>query len=465
METVIAFIVGVLVVVGGVALSIGLHELGHLYWAKRFGVRVGQWMIGFGPTLFSRRFGETEYGVKAVPLGGYISMAGMYPPSAEERADTARGRHEDGAPVRPGDTAPHARAATTGFFNALVQDVPDDPSLRKLERQNEDGRTFYALAPWKRIIIMLGGPVMNLLIGLVCAVIVLCAFGIGQPTLTVGSVSKCVVPQTASGSTSCAGRDPSPAAAAGLKPKDRIVGVDGTAVSSWSQATTIIRESAGDTIPLVVERGGERRNLEITPITNTVAVTDAYGQPVKDESGKTITQRVGFVGMGSTYAVQQQPATAVVPYVWNNVTSVGNIIIHYPQRIVQVVQAAFGGGERDPNGPISVVGVGRLAGEVAATDQAPIASRVASLISIIGSVNIALFVFNLVPLLPLDGGHVIGALWESIRRRLAKLLHRPDPGPVDISKAIPVTLAVTAILGLTSALLIYADIVNPIKLL
>ncbi|MBI5160568.1 MAG: site-2 protease family protein [Micrococcales bacterium] len=459
----IAFIVGVLVIVVGVAFSIGLHELGHLFFAKRFGVRVGQWMIGFGPTLFSRKLGETEYGVKAIPLGGYISMAGMYPPSKQERAATAAGRHEDGDPVRPGDAAPHSRAATTGFFNALVQDVPDDPSLRRLE--HEDQRVFYRLSPWKRIVIMLGGPAMNLLIGLVCAVIVLMGFGILQPSLTVGSVSRCVVPQTAAGQgQSCDGRAPSPAAAAGIRPGDRIVSVAGSPASSWDQATAIIRRSDGKSIPVTVERDGARRTLDVTPITNTVAVTDAFGQPVKDGSGTVVTQRVGFVGMGSEYSIQQQPVTAVVPYVWANVTGVGNIILNFPQRIVQVAQAAFGGQDRDPNGPISVVGVGRLAGEVAAADQAPIASRAASLISIVGSVNIALFVFNLVPLLPLDGGHVLGALWEALRRRLAKLIRRPDPGPVDISKAIPVTLVVTGVLGVTSALLIYADIVNPIRL-
>lgn len=451
METVIAFIVGVLVVVVGVALSIGLHELGHLFFAKRFGVRVGQWMIGFGPTLFSRKFGETEYGVKAIPLGGYISMAGMYPPSKSEREAPSDSR-----------TTPHSRAATTGFFNALVQDEPEDPSLRRLER--EDARVFYALSPWKRIVVMLGGPVMNLLIGFVCAAIVLSGFGILQPTLTVGSVSRCVVPQTASGAQqSCAGRPASPAAAAGIRPNDRIVSVGGTAVASWEQATTIIRRSAGRTIPVTLERNGVSRTVELSPISNTVQLADRNGQPLRDASGAVITKRVGFVGMGPQQTVQRQPLTAVPSFVWSNVTSVGTIILNFPQRIVQVAQAAFGGQARDPNGPISVVGVGRIAGE-AATTNSPIAARAAFLINLIGSVNIALFVFNLVPLLPLDGGHVVGALWEALRRRLAKLIRRPDPGPVDISKAIPVTLAVTGILGLTSALLIYADIVNPIRL-
>ena len=105
---VVAFIVGVVVLVVGLAVSIALHEIGNLVPAKRFGVRVGQYMVGFGPTLWSRRRGETEYGVKAIPLGGYISMAGMYPPSPAARA-------ADGGTV--------SGRVGGGFFATMVQDA------------------------------------------------------------------------------------------------------------------------------------------------------------------------------------------------------------------------------------------------------------------------------------------------------------------------------------------------------
>jgi membrane-associated protease RseP (regulator of RpoE activity) len=132
---------------------------------------------------------------------------------------------------------------------------------------------------------------------------------------------------------------------------------------------------------------------------------------------------------------------------------------------VQVAQAAFGGEERDPNGPIGVIGVGRIAGEVTSLDTAPVASRAFMLLSILGGLNIALFVFNLIPLLPLDGGHVAGAIWESVRRRFAKWFKLPDPGPVDIARLIPLTMVIVVILGASSLLLAYADIFNPVDLL
>jgi len=440
-ETVLLYVLGVLIIVVGLALSIGLHELGHLIPAKLFGVRVSQYMIGFGPTLFSRRRGETQYGLKAIPLGGYISMDGMYPAA------------------RKGGMA---RNATTGVFDTLVQDAG---SLREDGIVDvDDHRAFFRLPVYKRVIIMLGGPIMNLLIAVVLFAVLLCGFGVAQASTTVGSVSQCVLSATSDRQTCEPGDTAAPGLAAGLKPGDRLVSLRGTAITSWDQATAIIRQSAGNDLPIVVERDGAPVTLAATPLLTERYVTDANGTIVKNDAGAPVTQKVGFLGIGPATEVVQQPITAVLPAVGTNIANVVHLILNLPQRMVDIVNAAFGPGQRDPNGPVSVVGVGRIAGEITSLNSVPVLERASALVGLVASLNIALFVFNLIPLMPLDGGHVAGALIEGIRRGFAKLFRRPDPGPIDITRLIPLTLAVTVILGAMSLLLIYADIVKPITI-
>jgi membrane-associated protease RseP (regulator of RpoE activity) len=186
---------------------------------------------------------------------------------------------------------------------------------------------------------------------------------------------------------------------------------------------------------------------------------------VTDASGEPVTVQAGFVGMSPATETVQQPVTAVLPAVGENVAGVAGIILNLPQRIIDVANAAFGPGERDPNGPISVVGVGRVAGEIASLDEIPLASKAAGLVGILASLNIALFVFNMIPLLPLDGGHIIVALWDGIKRAWAKIFRRPPPAPVDATKLVPLTVVVATLLIAMGALLLVADLFNPVQLL
>lgn len=440
MDSVILFIVGVLVIALGLLVSIALHEWGHYYPAKKFGVYISQFMIGFGPTLFSRTKGDTEYGIKAVPLGGYVAMAGMY------------------APTQPGGKP---EASTTGFFDQVVGESAAPQAATELDI---DTRSFYRLPLYRRIIIMLGGPVMNLLIAIVLYAVVLMGFGVPSLSLTVGSVSECVVPATESRSE-CLPDDPAaPGAAAGILPGDRILSVAGEPVDEWFRVTEIIRTSPGRPVALVVDREGAQVQLSVTPLLSERYAFDESGEILVDESGNPVVEYVGFVGIGSSFVNERQNVTTVLPAVWDNVVGVVRIIVTLPERLVDVAQAAFGTQERDPNGPLSVVGVGRIAGEIASVDSLAVRDRVSSLIGILASLNVALFVFNLIPLLPLDGGHVAVGLYEGAKRRIYRALGKSDPGPVNASKLIPVTLVVVAILGSMSLLLMYADIVNPIRL-
>jgi membrane-associated protease RseP (regulator of RpoE activity) len=444
--TALLYLAGVVAFAVAIAVSIGLHEVGHLAPAKRFGVRVTQYMIGFGPTVWSRKSGDTEYGVKAIPLGGYIRMIGMFPP-------------------KRGDDPRFLRRSSTGRLSVLA-DQARAQSMEELKAGDED-RVFYKLSVPKKVVVMMGGPTMNLLIAAVLLTITTSVLGMPAATTTLGVVNDCVLPASAT-TTSCSPSDPkAPASAAGLRPGDRIVSYAGVPITSWNRLHDQIRVSRGTAVPVVVERAGRQLTLSITPIVTDRPVYDAQGRPEKTATGQVRTERIGFLGVSPTQQLRRESVTAVPGVLWQGLSGTAGVVLRIPQKMVGVAQAAFGSGQRDPNGPVSIVGVGRITGE--ATTQAPDSGFgwrgwLVFYFGIIAALNIALFIFNLIPLLPLDGGHVAGALWEGARRTVARLRHRADPGPTDVARLLPIAYAASAVLIAMSVLLIYADIVNPINL-
>jgi membrane-associated protease RseP (regulator of RpoE activity) len=426
------FVVGIVIFFFGLLASIALHELGHLSFAKLFGVRVPQYMVGFGPTMWSRHNGETEYGIKWIPLGGYIRMIGMLPP-----------RREDA----PG----MVRNSSTGPFQSLIESARG-ASLEEVGPGDEN-RVFYNKKWWQKVLIMFAGPLMNLVLAFVFISVVMMAIGLSTQQPVVGEVATCTIPVAQAGRECTAKDQVTPAAKAGLKPGDRFLSYDGHKIKSYTGLQELIRASAGRTVPVVVRRGTQNLSVNIPITTNQLpSLTD----PSK-------TQTVGYLGIGPTIARERGGPGAVVKQMTTLTTRTVGSLVEMPEKMVGVWNAAFGDKKRDPNGPIGVVGASRIGGQIAASDE-PGLDKLAFFLMTLGTVNFAIGMFNLVPLLPLDGGHIAGALWEGLKRLLARATRRPDPGHVDVAKALPLTYAMAVVIITMGALLIYADLVNPVRL-
>jgi membrane-associated protease RseP (regulator of RpoE activity) len=431
-------LLGIVIFAVGILFSIAWHEIGHLVPAKRFGVKVTQYMVGFGPTVWSRRRGETEYGIKAIPLGGYIRMIGMFAP-------------------RRGEDPSRLRASSTGPFRAMVDDARRS-SLEEV-RPGDEHRVFYRLSVPKRVVVMLGGPVMNLVLGAVLLGVAMS--GIGQPriatSLRIEAVSQCVRPASQAQSGCHKGDREAPAAAAGIQRGDVITSFDQTPVGSWDDLSQRIRAfPAGTPVRIGLLRDGVAQTVTVSLARTTQA--GSGGTPPKDVSFLGVTPRQVISGR-DTLPVAQLPGQ-----LWTNVAQTGAAVVKVPQRMVGIWQAAFGGGQRQLDGPVGMVGVTRIGGELASDHELPFYAKASSLVALLGSVNLALFVFNLIPLLPLDGGHVAGALFEGLRRQLARLRGFADPGPADVARMLPIAYTVAVLLIGMSGLLLYADLVNPIRL-
>ncbi|MDQ0598538.1 membrane-associated protease RseP (regulator of RpoE activity) [Streptomyces canus] len=432
--TTLMFILGIAVFALGLLVSIAWHELGHLSTAKLFGIRVPQYMVGFGPTIWSRNKGETEYGVKAIPFGGYIRMIGMFPPGADGKLE----------------------ARSTSPWRGMIEDARS-AAYEEL-KPGDENRMFYTRKPWKRVIVMFAGPFMNLILAIALFLTVLMGFGIQQQTTDVASVSPCVISQSENRDTCKKTDAASPAAAAGMKKGDKIVSFAGVQTDDWNTLSDLIRDSAGKTVAIVVDRDGKEVPLQAKIATNLVAKKDSNGAYVEGEYVKA-----GFLGFSAATGVVKQDFGDSVVWMTDRVGDAVDSLAALPSKIPALWDAAFGDGQREPDSPMGVVGAARVGGEIATLDI-PASQQLAMFVMLLAGFNLSLFLFNMLPLLPLDGGHIAGALWESLRRNVAKVLRRPDPGPFDVAKLMPVAYVVAGIFICFTVLVLIADVVNPVRI-
>lgn len=387
-------VLGVLAFVLGLLVSIMLHEAGHLVTAKRFGMKATEYFVGFGPRVWSFRRGETEYGIKAIPAGGYVKITGM----------------------------------------AQEEDLPPE----------DEPRSFYRKPAWQRAIVLGSGSAVHFLIALVLLFLMASAIGLPGNSRTVGEVSPCV-PQ--GGSAECTSSDPrSPAARAGLQEGDRIVAFAGERVEGWQELEGAIEEHGSGEATLTVVRDGERRSLD--------ADLASRGQ------GR------GFLGVSPEVRIDRLGPMEGVVFAGDSfgrfIVATAQVFAALPQAIPDLFSADRGEGSPG-TGVASVVGVARASGGLF-SDAGSWPVMLFLFSSIMVSVNISVGILNLLPLMPLDGGRLAVLGFERARTGLYRLFGRADPGPVDITKLLPVTSLVIILLIGFGVMLILADIVNPVTL-
>jgi membrane-associated protease RseP (regulator of RpoE activity) len=393
-------LLGWVIFIVALLFSVMLHETGHFVTAKKFGMKATRYFIGFGPTIWSKQRGETEYGIKALPLGGFVKIIGM---------------------------------------TSIDEVDPED-----------EARSFRRAPAWQRLIVLAAGSFMHFVLAFV--LIFGLALGIGienDNTSQLGTVAACVpaTSQALNNDSPCTSSDAvSPAKMAGLRVGDKVTSFDGTKVSSWNQLADGIKNAhAGEPVTLTVLRDGQQVTLHTTLAT------------VKGRSG-------GYLGIAPAVVFQSAGPIGAISYTGSafaqtlsgSVKALGSL----PSDITKAFshKAASSG-----NTPISVVGAAEITGQAVAANVGW-QYKVSFVLLLIASINIFVGALNLLPLLPMDGGHIAAVAYESIRSRIARWRKRPSPGLVDYRKIVPVSFSIFMIVVFFGVLLLLANIVNPVSI-
>jgi membrane-associated protease RseP (regulator of RpoE activity) len=377
-------LLGILAFVAALLLSLMVHEFGHYITARRFGMWVSEFFVGFGKKIWSVQRGETEFGVKAIPAGGYCKIEGMSP----------------------------------------SDQMPD----------GEEVRAFYKASSAKKLVVLGAGSFLHFVIGFVLLFTLFAGIGTNQVLPVISEV----VPDSA-------------AQAAGIRPGDEVLSINGKKVTDWYKDVEVIRQSEGKELTLVLDRNGE----EIS-ITASGRLTEIDG------SKRYVLGIVNDIGLkrSSLWLSLKNSAIVTKSFLTESVKSLAKL----PEKIPALWGATVRGEERDVNGLVGVVGVARVSGQAVGSDKLDPMERLATFVLIVASLNIFVGIFNLLPILPLDGGHMAVAIADEIRAFFARLRGRPRPAPIDVTVLTPVTMVVFVILACLTLLLLVADVINPVTL-
>ena len=394
-------LIGWVIFIVALLVSVMLHETGHFVVAKRFGMKVTRYFVGFGPTIWSTWRGDTEYGIKALPFGGFVKIVGMH-----------------------------------------SLDDPDDPA--------DELQAFRSQPAWQRILVLCAGSAMHFLLALLLVFGLALGVGIAYDNTQVGTLSSCVpVSLKAYDNGSCNGSHVvSPAKLAGLRLGDVVTAIDGHPVTNFTQLTNMVRPlPAGAPVTVTVRRDGKLVNLH-----TKVAGIKGLGS---------------YLGMAPSGVVFQVPSPlGAVEY---SGTTFGQVLVGSAQAVAALpsgLHDLFNKNERSKTagGQVtSVVGAAQATGTELASN-AGWQYKVSFVLLLIASLNIFVGAFNMLPLLPLDGGHIAAIIYERIRAWFARLRGRPDPGLVNMAKLVPVSFSLFVVIALFSVVLVLADIINPINL-
>jgi membrane-associated protease RseP (regulator of RpoE activity) len=350
-------LIGILLFLIALMLAIFLHEGGHFLTAKLFGMKVERFFLGFGKTLWSFRRGETEYGIKVLPLGGFCKIAGMSPHEFDGNfLEEERGRKAE--PVAP-------------------------------ERQ------FRNKPAWQRAIVLAAGSITHFIMALVLiyALVVLIGLQIGPPTTTIQTT----VATTSDGKAA-------PAAAAGLRSGDKIVAIDGQSISTFDQLRSVLTDKAGRRVTITYQREGRTLTTSLVPALEK----GANGQPR------------GFLGISPTgELVHRGPVAGIAStgsmfgdLVVGSFRGLGGLIPGLADRLQAPAQTSDGGGGGGgESAPVGLIGIGRLAGQAASAGQWSM------FVALLIEFNVFVGIFNLLPIPILDGGYLALIGWQSITRR------------------------------------------------